>query len=96
MADFLRRLRVWAGNFGVPARGPRICGFLGCGQEWLTSFLEVPSYGEDPRFWISGGRAGIVDVLRRFLAWADDFGVPPRGPLISGFWGPGRSGRFSY
>ena len=25
----------------------------------------------------------MAGVLRRFLAWADDFGVPPRGPHIS-------------
>ena len=55
-------------------------------------FFGGPSYGEDPRFWISGGRAGMVDFLRRFLVWADDFGVPARGPPVLGFWGAGRSG----
>ena len=85
MVDFLRRFRVWAGNFGVPARGPRICGFLGCGQEWLTSFLGVPAAGRTPVSGFLVGGAGMVDFLRRFLVWADDFGVP--ASVGRRFWG---------
>ena len=58
---------------------PAFVGFWGAGRNsWLLFW--GPSYGEDPCFWISGGRAGVVDFLRRFLVWADDFGVPARDP----------------
>ena len=55
-------------------------------------FFGGPSYGEDPRFWISGGRAGMVDFLRRFLVWADDFGVPARDPSSAFVLGGGGAG----